>query len=58
MKRFAELFDAVDQSTKITVKVAALASYFREADALDRLWTIALFSGRRPKRWGYPALAV
>ena len=50
MKRFAELFAAIDQSTKTTVKVAALADYFSAADDLDRLWTVALFSGRRPKR--------
>jgi DNA ligase-1 len=50
MKRFATLFNAIDQSTKTTVKVAALADYFAQADDLDRLWTVALFSGRRPKR--------
>lgn len=50
MKRFATLFNAIDQSTKTTVKVAALADYFAHADDVDRLWTIALFSGRRPKR--------
>ncbi|MEO0665321.1 MAG: ATP-dependent DNA ligase, partial [Pseudomonadota bacterium] len=37
-------------STKTTVKVAALADYFRDAPEEDRIWTIALFSGRRPKR--------
>ena len=50
MKQFAELFSAIDQSTKTTVKVDALARYFNEAPEDDRLWTIALFSGRRPKR--------
>ena len=50
MKQFATLFNAIDQSTKTTVKVAALADYFSAADDLDRLWTVALFSGRRPKR--------
>ena len=50
MNRFAALFATIDQSTKTTVKVAALADYFREAPEEDRLWTIALFSGRRPKR--------
>ena len=50
MKHFATLFAAIDQSTKTTVKVAALAEYFAKADDMDRLWTIALFSGRRPKR--------
>ncbi|MGR3435166.1 MAG: ATP-dependent DNA ligase [Shimia sp.] len=50
MKRFAALFQAVDQTTKTTAKVAALTAYFREAPDADKVWTIALFSGRRPKR--------
>ena len=50
MKRFADLFAAIDQSTRTTVKVAALADYFRDSDEADKLWTVALFSGRRPKR--------
>lgn len=50
MKRFAALFNAIDQSTKTTVKVAALAEYFSAAPEQDRIWTIAIFSGRRPKR--------
>ncbi|SPF78404.1 ATP-dependent DNA ligase [Pseudoprimorskyibacter insulae] len=50
MKDFAALFQAIDQSTKTTVKTAALAGYFRTASDPDKLWTIALFSGRRPKR--------
>lgn len=50
MKRFAALFQALDQTTKTTAKVSALAEYFKEASDDDKLWTIALFSGRRPKR--------
>lgn len=50
MKRFAQAFTALDQTTKTLVKTAALAEYFREAPEDDRLWTIALLSGRRPKR--------
>lgn len=50
MKRFAALFNAIDQSTKTTVKVSALADYFKTAPDQDRMWTMALFSGRRPKR--------
>ncbi|MGM0661837.1 MAG: ATP-dependent DNA ligase [Pseudomonadota bacterium] len=50
MKRFAALFAKLDQTTRTTPKVAALAAYFRDAPDADRLWTIALFSGRRPKR--------
>ncbi|MDF0600399.1 ATP-dependent DNA ligase [Psychromarinibacter sp. C21-152] len=50
MKRFAALFTRLDQTTRTTAKVAALADYFSEAPEPDRLWTIALLSGRRPKR--------
>ncbi|MDA0961833.1 MAG: ATP-dependent DNA ligase, partial [Proteobacteria bacterium] len=50
MKDFARLFTRIDQSTKTSVKVAALAEYFATAPDADRLWTIALFSGRRPRR--------
>jgi DNA ligase-1 len=50
MNRFAALFTALDQTTRTTAKVEALATYFTEAPEPDRLWTIALLSGRRPKR--------
>ncbi|MHA6325794.1 ATP-dependent DNA ligase [Roseivivax sp. CAU 1753] len=50
MKDFAALFTAIDQTTKTTLKTRALADYFSHAPDDDKLWTIALFSGRRPKR--------
>lgn len=50
MKSFAALFTALDQTTRTSVKVAAMATYFRTAPAADRLWCIALLSGRRPRR--------
>lgn len=50
MKRAAQLFDELDATTSINAKVESLAAYFREADDSDKLWTIALLSGRRPKR--------
>ncbi|MFN7597721.1 MAG: ATP-dependent DNA ligase, partial [Cereibacter sp.] len=50
MNRFARLFAALDGTTKTAAKTAALAAYFRDAPEEDRLWTIALLSGRRPKR--------
>ena len=50
MNRFAALFTALDQTTGTNARVAALAAYFREAPEDDRLWTIALLSGRRPRR--------
>ena len=50
MKDFTALFARIDESTKTSVKTAALADYFRTAPDDDKLWTVALFSGRRPKR--------
>ena len=50
MKDFVALFTALDRTTRTLPKVAALAAYFRTAPEEDRLWTIALLSGRRPRR--------
>ncbi|QGX98985.1 ATP-dependent DNA ligase [Roseovarius faecimaris] len=50
MKEFAALYTAIDQTTKTTGKVDALARYLTSAPDDDKLWTIALFSGRRPRR--------
>lgn len=50
MKRFAELFTQLDQTTKLNAKVDALAAYFAAVDDDDRLWTVAILSHRRPRR--------
>jgi DNA ligase-1 len=50
MTPFAALFSALDGTPKATEKVAALAAYFATAPEPDRVWTIALLSGRRPRR--------
>ena len=50
MKHFADLFKALDQTTKTNTKVKALAEYFAQVDDKDRMWTMALLSHRRPKR--------
>ena len=51
MRQFAELVTQVGTSTKTTDKLEALVHYFSsEADEKDKIWVIALFSGRRPKR--------
>ncbi len=50
MNRFAALFSALDGTTRTGAKTAALADYFRTAPEADRIWTIALLTGRRPKR--------
>ncbi len=50
MREFAALFDAIDASTATNDKVAALVSYFREAQTADAAWSAAFLLGRRPKR--------
>jgi DNA ligase 1 len=50
MKDFATLFTALDQTNKTNAKVAMLADYLKHAAPADRVWAIALFSHRRPRR--------
>ncbi|GAB4406804.1 MAG: ATP-dependent DNA ligase [Bacteroidia bacterium] len=50
MRHFAQLVSQLDQTTRTSEKVAHLADYFALADDADKLWAIALFSGRRPRR--------
>ncbi|HEX4958617.1 MAG TPA: ATP-dependent DNA ligase, partial [Lacibacter sp.] len=50
MKAFAQLVQHLGSSTGSNDKLEALAHYFATADAKDKVWVIALFSGRRPKR--------
>ncbi|MDE3234819.1 MAG: ATP-dependent DNA ligase [Bacteroidota bacterium] len=50
MKSFAALVIALGASTKTNDKLQALINYFGVADDADKVWVIALFSGRRPKR--------
>jgi len=47
---FADLVKVLGTSTKTTDKLAALVQYFSTADDKDKVWVIALFSGRKPKR--------
>jgi DNA ligase 1 len=50
MRRFAALFDELDQTTATNAKVEALARYFAEAPPEDAAWAVHFLSGRRPKR--------
>ena len=50
MRDFAALYRALDQTTATGEKIAALAAYFASAPPQDRVWTLALFTGRRPRR--------
>lgn len=50
MRQFAALAVKLGTSTKTNDRLEALEHYFSEADDADKVWVIALFSGRRPKR--------
>ncbi len=50
MRRFARLYTALDETTATGEKIAALADYFRAADAADAAWAVHFLTGRRPKR--------
>ena len=50
MKLFADLVLALGTSTKTNEKLDVLSAYFSAANDKDKIWVIAIFSGRRPKR--------
>jgi len=50
MKAFASLVHALDSTNKTTQKMEAIHHFFEIAEDKDKLWFLALFSGRRPKR--------
>ena len=50
MKQFSHLFSTLETSNKTNDKISALVHYFSTATEEDKLWLIALFTGKRPKR--------
>jgi DNA ligase-1 len=50
MRLFADLVIRLGTSTKTNEKLDALSEYFSTANDKDKVWVIAIFSGRRPKR--------
>lgn len=50
MKAFASLVHALDSTNKTNQKMEAIHHFFEVAEDKDKLWFLALFSGRRPKR--------
>ncbi len=50
MRAFAELYTALDVTTRTNEKVAALRNYFRSAAPADAVWAVSFLIGRRPKR--------
>jgi DNA ligase-1 len=50
VKRFADLYDAIDRTTSTNAKVAALVAYLGAAPAADAAWALFFLTGRRLKR--------
>lgn len=50
MKEFSKLVTALDQTTKTNAKIEAMVTFLEESPDPDKVWMMALFSHRRPKR--------
>ncbi len=50
MQQFSDLISAVEITNKTNAKIDALVHYFNIAPDKDKLWLIALFTGKRPPR--------
>ncbi len=50
MNDFVDLYLKLDQTNKTNDKIEALEAFLKQASSSDRLWMIALFTGRQPKR--------
>ena len=50
MKAFANLIKTLDSTNKTNVKLEAIIDFLTIAEEKDKLWFLALFTGKRPKR--------
>ncbi len=50
MNYFSELLSRIEMTNSSLMKTELLVDYFRIAPEKDKLWVIALFTGKRPKR--------
>lgn len=50
MKLFSDLISTIEITNKTNAKINALVQYFSAAPDKDKLWLIALFTGKRPSR--------
>ncbi len=51
MRRFSQLYEALDRTTSTNEKVAALVAYFSSAPPEDAAWAVWFLTGRRLKRF-------
>jgi len=50
MKHFADLINALETTNKTNAKIEAITDYLERAPDEDKVWFIALFTRKRPKR--------
>ena len=50
MKAFADLYTALDETTRTSAKVEALAAYFRRVAPADAAWAVYFLIGRKPRQ--------
>ncbi|GGD09107.1 ATP-dependent DNA ligase [Hyunsoonleella pacifica] len=50
MKDFVSLINTIEITNKTNAKIQALVNYFETATNKDKLWLIAIFTGKRPPR--------
>ncbi len=50
MKRFAQLYAAIDATTSTSAKTAALVDYFAQAQPRDAAWAAWFLTGHRPRQ--------
>lgn len=50
MKAFADLYAAIDETTRTNAKVEAMVDYFRQAPPDDAAWAVYFLIGRKPRQ--------
>lgn len=50
MKNFVSLIQQIESQSSSKKRIDALVEFFEKSEPADRLWCIALFTGKRPKR--------
>jgi DNA ligase-1 len=50
MKTFASLINTLESTNKVNPKLTAIGQFLDQANEREKLWLLALFSGRKPKR--------
>ena len=50
MRRFADLYAALDSTNSTRAKLALLSAYFQNVDAADGAWAVYLLSGGKPRQ--------